>query len=116
MNSFDMMHRIVEHAKAWGLDVDGLSRLTFHAPRPQLRLRDFEYALFQDWARHLVYPLVSATDTGLVVVGQLMSGHAVTVSVRALPADLKAYGLHGVIALGHVAVLVEHQRGTRVTA
>lgn len=112
MNPFDMMDRIVAHAHAWGIDDDGIARLSFHAPRPKLRLKDYEYALFQDWARHLVYPLLSASDTGLVAVGQLMSGHSITVNVRALPTDLQAYGMHGVITLGHIDLLVKAQQVT----
>lgn len=107
-NTFDQMRAIVEHARAWGIDDDGISRVSFHGPAPMLRLKDYETDLFQRWARHLLIPLLSVGvgGTSLVATGQLMCGHRITVSVRVPAHELKALGMYGVLTLGQVSQIV----------
>lgn len=110
-----MLQKIVDHATAWGLDDDGITRVSFSGT-PTIRLRDHEVDLFHRWAQHLGMPLiaVAACGTALVVDGQLMCGHRVHVTVRVDSSAVRAAGVHGVLTLGHVTQIAH--AGTRVTA
>lgn len=116
MNQFDALQKIVAHARAWGIDDDGIARVSFHGTAPTIRLKDHEIGLFRRWAEHLHLPLiaVSPSSTALVVDGQLMCGHRVHVTVRVDSTAVRAAGVHGVLALGHIDQVA--QTGTRVTA
>jgi len=116
MNQLDILQKIVDHANAWGLDDDGITRVSFTGTAPTIRLKDHEVVLFRRWAAHLCMPLiaVSAAGTALVVDGQLMCGHRVHVTARVDSAAVRAAGVHGVLTLGHVDQVA--QAGTRVTA
>jgi hypothetical protein len=116
VNQLDMLQRIVDHANAWGLDDDGLARVSFTGTAPTIRLKDHEVDLFHRWAQHLGMPLiaVAACGTALVVDGQLMCGHRVHVTVRVDSSAVRAAGVHGVLTLGHVTQIAH--AGTRVVA
>lgn len=116
MNQFDMLQHIVDHAHAWGIDDDGLARISFTGPAPTIRLKDREVDQFRRWAQHLHMPLiaVAACGTALVVDGQLMSGHRVHVTVRVSSTAVRAAGVHGVLTLGHVTQIAH--AGTQVPA
>lgn len=113
MNQFSMLQKIVEHARAWGIDDDGLARVCFTGTAPTIRVKDYDVTRFRFWAAHLAFPLISVSESGtaLVVDGQLMCGYRVHVTVRVSPAAIDAAGMHGVLSLGQVA-----HAGTQVTA
>lgn len=116
MNQFDALQHIVDHAQAWGIDDDGITRVSFSKLAPTIRLRDHDVTLFHRWAQHLTMPLISIATTGtaLIVDGQLMCGHRVHVTVRVDPTTIQRAGAHGMLTLGHVTQIA--QAGTRAVA
>lgn len=116
MNQFDTLQKIVDHARAWAIDDDGITRVTFTRTGPAIRLRDHDVDLFRRWAEHLHMPLiaVAASGTALVVDGQIQCGHRIHVTVRVSATAVRAAGAHGVLTLGHVTQIAH--AGTRVTA